>query len=111
MDPAKRTKIMLEAFRRKVVAHEQMSRANEGRNQFSLREKLAMALPLVAIVITLFTASFKFTAYKSRLFKEAQAREAPKEEDQESSSFRDYIFGDQHDEDGELNLNETDKKW
>lgn len=105
--------MMLAAFRKKVVDHERISRANQGRNQFNLREKMVMTLPLVALVVTLFTASFKYTAYKSLQLKEAQAKEAqePQQHEEGSNLFRDYIFGTEDEKNEGEFLNDDGKKW
>lgn len=102
---------MLEAFRRKVIAHEQASRANESRNQFSLREKLNVALPLVVIVITLFTASFKYTGYRSRLQKAEEQRMTSDHSKDDFGGLEQYLRGTEHKSTDNEDLDESNKKW
>lgn len=62
--PKERTERMLAEERRKVLEHDKVSRANEGKSPFSLRHKMFAALPLVAIVVTLYTFTFSYTKWR-----------------------------------------------
>lgn len=59
--PKERTKRMLEELRQKTVNHDRDSRANQGKSIFTLRQKMKVTLPLVALVFGLFGASYFLT--------------------------------------------------
>lgn len=70
--PQERTKRMLAEERRKFSEHEKASRANEGKPQFPLKIKLQTALPLVALVASLYTFSFYYMRIRKKQFLDRQ---------------------------------------
>lgn len=60
-DIQKRTNKMKEELRRKIQEHERSSRANQGKAEFPLSMKLKQALPLVGLVVALYSWSFYYT--------------------------------------------------
>lgn len=105
MDPDKRTKIMLEEARRKVIEHERWSRANQGKSQIPLKSKLRVALPLTFMVVALYSFSFFYRKTNSvRSFvnegREPNNQVSIENGDNEGETVADMEY-----------LDDSDKKW
>lgn len=120
-DIKERTKKMMEEQRRKAVEHEKTSRANHGKAQFPLSLKLKQALPLVAIVVALYSWSFYYTKKRSNLKKDITQPDrvlpdvrdifAPEEKTGEKGPQLPELVADFDLPDDGLLLDDTNKKW
>lgn len=112
-----RMKKMKEDLRREFVAHDKASRANQGKAQFPLSSKLKQALPLVAMVIALYSWSLYYTRKRNTRIVDvtqpgtilSNVREifAPEEKTGECGPLVPELVPDFDD----IVLNDSHKKW
>ena len=110
--PEERTKRMLGEERRKVIEHDEASRANQGKSQFSLRQKMRVTLPLVAIVFTLYSCSYLYTRRLTRLkkLKEMEANNSTLLKD--AQDILNPLEATKHIEEHDIEfITDNDKKW
>lgn len=112
--PKERTKRMHRLERIKLIEHEKASRSNEGKPQFSLKTKLKVTLPLVAVVIALYSASFSYTQWKRKILSEriGDKQVAILQDVREIYSQEEVAtFEDQKELDPEFITDNPNKKW
>lgn len=111
--PKERTNRLRAEMRRKLLAHEAESRANHGRNQFSVGHKVRVSLPFFVLVITLYFGSFIYVKRRRLFGLEDTENESPAEASEKfenRSLFDDFRMIDNTEEDPEL-LNDSNKRW
>lgn len=113
MTPKERTQRMLKEARKMLVDHEKESRANEGKYQFSLKTKMFYTLPLVTIVVALFSFSFYYSKKLGLRILEERKNSTMKVEDA-INAIKSYEETDELKDEIELDdefLNDDNKKW
>lgn len=118
--PSQRVKRIEEETRRKIAEHEKFSRSMEGKSMFPLRARLSLALPLVAIAITLYTLTIKSMRSTKRPESVAEistptdgnhiASQSGTAAAQNYGLFGQMLNNEGSQNDGEL-LDDSDKKW
>lgn len=111
--PKERTDRLRAEMRRKILAHEAISRANKGRNQFSLGHKLRVSLPFFVLVITLYYGSIIYVKKRRWLGLQDTEDESPAEVPEKFDSrslFDEYRMIDDTEVDPEL-LSDDNKRW
>lgn len=106
---------MLAEARRKLVEHEMISRANEGKSQFPLSLKLKVALPLAGLAAVLFAYSFHHAKKRwnstdlDGLKTVLDSRNTTDQEDRIGS--RDSVMQQSDALDNQEFLSDDDKRW
>lgn len=113
MDVKKRTEKMLAEARKKFLIHESLSR-DENRKEIPLKYKLRVALPLTAIVLSLYMWSFAYT--KNRHGKRFEKSQPPNV----STSVREISLPENQDPiilepssdiESDMSIEDLHKKW